>query len=424
MYYRLLCLLLLLSPIPVTAGSETHEKGPNRTGITLAEALAAVLEHNPSIQAADYETGIATARIRSEQLSKPYRTSIELENFAGSGELDGTAGMETTLSLSKVLEFGDKAELRGAVAQGQAGLLQGEQAARQLDLFAETANNFIHVVVDQSRLDITGMSLDIANRTREAVATRVNAGKSAKAELRKASIEVARKQLAVEHAEHELQSSRVRLAVMWSETRPGFDEARADIFDIEKLMPFEDLVELLDRNPELVRYATQERLNHSRVKLASSRSSPDVVINGGVRHMNSSDDTALVFSLDIPLSSSSRSAPYTEQAKLAKMRDPYLLQKRRLELYSTLFEVYQEALHTITEVDILRDTIIPEAEKVLQEIEKGYLLGRYSLLELTTAQNELTESRLELLSAASNYHQFRFEIDRLTGATFVTGAEQ
>ena len=52
----------------------------------------------------------------------------------------------------------------------------------------------------------------------------------------------------------------------------------------------------------------------------------------------------------------------------------------------------------------------------MRDYEKGYGVGRYSFLELTEAQSALLNSRLEAVMAAANYHRYRTEIDRLTGA--------
>ena len=81
--------------------------------LTLDQAIINVLESSPMLKAADFEAKAAAARIRTASQSPRYRGSIELENFAGSGYHNGTDLLETTLSLSKVLELGDKSKLRG-----------------------------------------------------------------------------------------------------------------------------------------------------------------------------------------------------------------------------------------------------------------------------------------------------------------------
>jgi cobalt-zinc-cadmium efflux system outer membrane protein len=414
---QLFVYMMLVSASVVNAADEEQH-----AGLTLDQAIVNVLEHNPQLIAADYEAKAAAARIRAAQLTPAFQTSIEFENFGGSGVLNGTDALESTLSLSKVLELGDKAKLRGDVAQNEAMILHNEQDAMRLDLLADTTRRFLQIVTDQERLVIVRESLALAERTYSFVELRVNAGKLPNVELERSMIEIAKKKMEVEHARHTLTASRLKLSTLWGETQTKFTTAVANLFDIEPAVPFETLARLLQYNPDLVRLATENRLAATRIQLAKSRKKADIEIAGGLRHFNQTDDTGLVMSLKIPFGNTSRAAPKVEEEEMTSLRKPYELEQRRLELYATLFEVHQELIHAIEAESTYRDTIIPLAESTLKDYEKGYAVGRYSLLELNVAQRILLNSRLEHVIAAADYHRYRIEIDRLTGAGLATGA--
>lgn len=390
-------------------------------GLTLNQAIINVLERSPLLKAADYESKAAAARIREAQLSPGYRTTIEFENFSGSGKNNGSDNLESTLSLSKVFELGNKASLRGDLSHNKAMLLRNEQDSSRLDLLAETARHFIHVITDQERFVIVKDSFTLAKHTQEVVKKRVKAGKSPNAELRRARIALAYKQLELDHAEHELDTSRLKLATLWGETQALFKVAEADLFAVEQITPFKTLVKLLEHNPDLVRYATEKRLADTRIQLARSGRQTDIEVSGGVRHFNATDDNALILSLSIPLGTSSRASSDIEEANILNLRDPLIYEQRRLALHAALFETYQEIKHAVDTVTALQKTIIPHAKHALEDYEKGYAAGRYSLLELTEAQRVLLDSRLEAVMAAADYHRYRIEIDRLTGAGLSTG---
>jgi len=409
-------LLLVFASMVYAADEEPH------INLSLNQAIVNVLERNPQLKAADFEARAAAARIRDAQLTPAFRTSIEFENFGGSGFHSGSDVLESTLSLSKVLELGDKAKLRGDVAQNKAMILRNEQDAMRLDLLADTTKRFLQVVTDQERLVIAQDSLALTERTHSFVELRVNAGKLPNAELDKARIVLAKKELELEHARHTLTTSRLKLATLWGETQTKFSIAEASLFVIEQVEPFETLVKYLERNPDLVRFATENRLAETRIQLARSRKKANIEVAGGVRHFNLSDDTALVMSLNIPFGNTTRAAPKVEEAELTRLRNPYELEQRRLELHATLFEVHQELIHAIEAVSTYQETIIPLAESTLKDYEKGYAAGRYSLLELNVAQRILLDSRLDHVMAAADYHRYRIEIDRLTGAGLTTGA--
>ena len=114
-------------------------------------------------------------------------------------------------------------------------------------------------------------------------------------------------------------------------------------------------------------------------------------------------------------------APAPRRTLPRHQREPLDYAQRRLSLHATLFEIYQELSHSFTAAETLRNRIIPAAQTAMNEYESGYVAGRYSLLELTAAQRLLLDVRLEAVMAAADYHRYRIEIDRLTGATMTTG---
>ncbi|NNJ96424.1 MAG: TolC family protein [Gammaproteobacteria bacterium] len=396
----------------------------SRTMLTLDQAIISVLERNPMLKAADYEAKAAAERIRAAQLTPAFRTSLELENFGGSGIHSGSDLLESTLSLSKVLELGGKAGLRGDVARNKALLLRNEQDAQRLDLLVEVTKRFVQVVADQERLALAKHTLKLAKKNNKAVQLRVNAGKSANTELRYVGISLAKTQLELEHARHALATSRLKLATMWGDKTAEFIEAKAALFALDPPATFESLAQQLERSPDLVRFATEQRLARTQIQLARSRRKADIEIAGGLRHFNFTDDTGLVVSLDIPLGNRSRAAPKVDEEEWNSQRQPYDLEQRRLELHATLFEVHQEIQHAIDAVSIYRDTIIPLSASALKDYEKGYNAGRYSLLELFVAQRTLIDAKLEAVMAAADYHRYRSEIDRLTGAGLSFGGHQ
>lgn len=395
---------------------------PAKDTLTLDEALLAVLENSPVLLAGDYQAQAAAAKIRqAQQSTTPVQVKLELENFAGSGIFSGDDLLETTLSLGKVLELGNKAGLRGEVAVSEAALLGNERDAERLDLLAEATRRFIHVVVDQERLQIARDRLALVEHTAVIVDERVRIGKSPDAEQSRIRLAVARAKLELEHAEHELATSRVKLATQWGATEPEFTSVYAALFATTPVGSFDDLAQLLKRNPDLARYANEQRLADTRVRLEQSRRKTDIELSGGLRYFNLNNDSALVVSASLPLGTGTRAVPGIESSRLLSDRQPLLYRQRQLELHASLYELYQELLHALTASQTLRKQIVPEAEQALRGYEQGYRAGRYSLLELNDAQELLLEVQLESVMTASDYHKYRIEIERLTGQAMSTG---
>ncbi|MDH3979047.1 MAG: TolC family protein [Gammaproteobacteria bacterium] len=389
--------------------------------LTLGESVARVLENNPHLQAADFDAQAAADRIRQQGQARPYELGVELENLAGTGEASGVSELETTLSLGRVLELGNKARWRGAVAELEAGVLRHEQDAKRLDLLAETAQRFLTLARVQVERKLAQERVDLMRRTLQSVERRHRVGKAPAAERSKARIDLARAELALEETDHLLINGRRELSVMWGEFQSDFETVQADIFHLDAEPDFTSLDLRIEHNPAIARLATQQRLSKARLSLAKTRGRSDLDVRAGVRHLNDTDDVGVVLSLSMPLGSVGRASPYVHEAEALIGREQLLAQDQHLVLRATLSALHQELLHARDRFEIYKDSIIPEAEKALLDYNKGYAAGRYSLLELTVAQETLLEARLESLSSAAEHHSARIEIDRLIGTAPLNG---
>ena len=84
-------------------------------------------------------------------------------------------------------------------------------------------------------------------------------------------IRTARAGLTLKDAEHELDAARVLLAATWGDKTADFAMASASICALSNLLPFESLVEQIDRNPDVLQFATDQRLYESEARLADAR---------------------------------------------------------------------------------------------------------------------------------------------------------
>jgi len=395
-----------------------------QNAVTLDQVIINVLENNPHVGISDYEAQAAAARIRKATQSTPLEFKLGFENFAGSGNFSDADQLETTLSVVKILESSNRISSRQELAEQRKNLINSEQGSKRLDLLASATEQFIHVVIDQHQLKIANDHLALVQHTLTIVMQRVKAGKSHVAEQRRLVIDLARAELELEHAEHELETSRLKLATYWGETKAEFTSAQAELFTLPSIAPFSELEMLLSNNPDLIRFASEQRIAQARLKLAQSRRSSNIQLSGGLRHFNDSDDTALMMSLSIPFGSESRAKPEIDEMQVLAQREPLRYQQQYLSLYRSLFEIYQELQHALSAYVILSQRIIPEAKKAATDYEQGYKTGRFSLMELNQAQQTLLDARLEEVMTAAKYHRLKIEIERLTGLALRSGDQQ
>jgi cobalt-zinc-cadmium efflux system outer membrane protein len=111
-------------------------------------------------------------------------------------------------------------------------------------------------------------------------------------------------------------------------------------------------------------------------------------------------------------------------ADLEIAKSPVTRSEQQLGIQAALFGFYQTLLSRRSELNTLRDEIIPEAERAVKFYERGFELGSYSLLELTAAQERLLKLRSDALDAAVSFHLTLIEIESLLGSTSPGGALQ
>jgi cobalt-zinc-cadmium efflux system outer membrane protein len=386
-----------------------------RPALSLAQAITATLDRSPELQRSVYLLRAADARTQQARITPSPELSVEIENIGGSGRFRGTDSAETTFMLSQVIELGDKRGRRSETAEASRALLSSENAARQLDILAEVTRRFIHVAADQEVIRLTQLATALAEKTVVEVDKRVRAAKSPEVELHRARIALLRVRLEEEHAEHELLSSRRKLAAMWGETEPEFGTVSAKLFELPLPQAFSTLVTRLKSNPDFTRFTSEQRLRDAEVRLAETRRVPNIQIGAGVRQLQETDDHAFLVSFSMPLFAGSRNAGAIAESSALREQVTVDEQAAFIRAQAQLFELYQELNHSLAEAQTLRDEILPQTQSVLTQTEYAYQRGRYSYLEWIAAQRELLDAQRSLIEAAANAHRYFAEIERLTG---------
>lgn len=391
--------------------------------LSLASAIEQTLARNPDLRV--YEPRLTAARAQSDvaALKPPLELQAEVQDAFGTGRASGFDTAETTFALSQVVELGGKRALRVDAANAGAALTLAERAAAELDVLAEVTRRFIHVAADEEHLALTERATALANDNVAAANARVAAARAPDVELRRARITAARATVEQEHAEHELLTSRRKLAAMWGDSEAQFDRVAADLY---ALPPNEDYAALHGRlvaNPDFVRLATEERLRDAELRVAEAHARSNVTWRAGLRLLHETNDQSLLFGVAMPLQAARRARGEIAVARAEQQRTAAEREAHRVRAEAELFELLQELRHAITEAEVLRTSVVPEMEAALEATRVAFERGRYSYLEWVDAQRELVEVQRALIDASTNAHLYRTEIERLTGEP-LAGAEE
>jgi len=390
--------------------------------LTLGSAIEQTLASNPELRVYKPRLDADRARAAQASLKPPLELQAEVQDAFGTGRASGFDIAETTFALSQVVELGGKRERRTDAAAASTALTEAERAAAELDVLAEVTRRFIHVASDQEHLALTLRATALAEDNVTATAARVAAARAPDVELRRARVTRARVGVEQEHAEHELLTSRRKLAAMWGDTEAHFDRVGADLYALPPSEGYEALVAKLAANPDFARFASEERLRDAELRVAEAHARANLTWRAGVRILSETNDEALVFGVTMPLNASRRARNDIAAARAEREQTTAERDAHRVRAEAELFELFQELRHAITEADMLRTTVLPEMEAALEATRYAFERGRYSYLEWVDAQRELVDVQRALIDASTNAHLYRTEIERLTGEPW-SGAE-
>lgn len=392
--------------------------------LTLAAALAAALQNNPSLQAYAFESRVAEARVLQAGIRPNPELAVGVDNFLGTGALSGVKGLETTLQLSQLIDLGGNRARRVETAESERALVGVDYETKRIDVLAEVARRFIEAVADTERLATARRARELGEQTVAAVRQRVEAAVSSPLDLHKVRTALARLQIDEEHAEHELAAHRQSLAAVLGEIEPAFGLTPADLLQLPVVPEFAVLAARLEKSPVLARFAVEARWREAQARLAQSLRRSGLRVSGGLRRVENTDDFGFVAGISLPLSVRDQQQGALREARERQAQLAASTEALRLEMRATLFDVYQEILHARTALTQLQQEVIPLASETLALADQGYRIGRFSLPELLEAQQSLIELQARVVAYATTFHLHVIEIERLLGAPLSGDADR
>jgi len=413
----------LLLP-PVMAPEEFDQPVIQPTGdLSLRQAIVLTLKHNPEL--ATYAWTIRSReidQIEAGLLPNP-EANLEIENFAGSGDLNGFRSAETTIAFSQLIELGDKRMKRRQLASADRDLARWDYEVKRVDILSQTAIAYADVLGDQEKLTITKEIKDLAEEIYQTVKKRVEAGKVSPLDEIKARVELSKSQLNQINAERQLAISKQNLVIGWGGTDITFNKVLGNFYSISPIPELGSIVTKLNNNPALARWATEVIRHQKAITLARADTIPDISVSAGIRHLNETDDVAAVASISIPLFLFNNKRTGVQRSEIGLSRASKQREVTETRLRSALLIAYQRLIILYQEVTILNDEILPSAEEAFNASTKIYRLGKLDLLGLLDAQRTYFETRQQHINSVKEYHRVVVVIERLIGSSLSEGKD-
>lgn len=389
--------------------------GRSAEPLTLTAAVEKTLRSNPDLAALPARKLEQSARIELAGLRPPLTLDAQIENALGSGAYRDMDGAEASLSLSQVIELGDQRRKRLAAARGEMDTLELAQTVAQLDVVAETTRRYIELASEEQQRILATQWLAACQRKMSEVERRVKAARDPEVELARAQIDLSRAELGVRVAADRVRIAQRKLAAMWGAAEPDFERIEANLFELPNIEALQQRTEQIARSADFQLFATEIRQRQAEVELAKAQARATITVSAGIRRLDATGDQALIAGFSMPLANARYAQPRITEAQarrdgVERERDAALIKAR-----ASLFELAARLRHAVEEAQTLRDDWLPRMESAVKATEYAWQRGRYGYIELTEAQREQLALRLALVSAATNAHLYRIEIERLTG---------
>tara|TARA_R110000824_G_scaffold399102_1_gene604026 strand:+ start:70205 stop:71461 length:1257 start_codon:yes stop_codon:yes gene_type:complete len=382
--------------------------------IRLDDALTRTLSESPALQALGFQMQVQEARILQAGINPQPEFSVEAENFLGSGENDLFSGMQTTFSISWVIDRGIRQSQVNAIS-ARSSVIETQINIARLDAVAETARRYLECLLLQTRMVSALEGIRLAEDAVTEIELRVSNGIAPGAELARANAELARRELVFEDIEHELLSAYYRLGAQFGEIEPSFSRVAGDIFDQPDIDNFETMKSRLAQNPNLEIFLSQQRLNEAQLRLEEARNQQNWRVSAGVRRIEATNDNAFVAGFSMPIGRQNSNRGNIAAARSNILMTEQEAQAERVRLEAELFVMYQALQHSVHVTAALSNEILPLYQQALEETQTAYELGRYSYLEWNSAQTDLLATQNDLIAASFDIYNNLIEIERLTG---------
>jgi cobalt-zinc-cadmium efflux system outer membrane protein len=233
----------------------------------------------------------------------------------------------------------------------------------------------------------------------------------------------ARAEVDAARAEANVAAAWRRLQSVWGAQAPEpVPVTAADPLRLPALPDYAALHALLERSPELRRFADEARIREARLRLASSAATTDVDWQLGLRRLESPDAWALMAGGSVALGSRGRAEPEIRAARAELDALAFERESGERRLDSLLAEAHGQYSAARIEVERTAAEVLPRLMRAEASAERAYRAGALSYLDWAQLQRETTAARRQQLSAAVSAHRALIEIQRLTGEPFVLAA--
>lgn len=386
------------------------------------DVLRRALLANGELEAAYFEWAAAVARIDQAGGYPNTALSLDFEQMIGQG---AAFGRDTTVTVGpdpmESLAFPPKVYQAGKVATDDARAAGKRFLARKLDLQRQVLAAWVDYALLAERLRIQQQNLTLLKLINDTAVARVQAG-AQQQDLLRAEVEYRRAENELKGMEAEQPQMRAMLNAMLARA-PDAALAPPDQLPVPRALPADDaklLALAADNNPELADLALQVKGRRDALELARLQLIPDFNPFAGF----TGDVSQFVgLGLSIPTFQPEMYGMIREaRADLRRMQAMY--RQAKLDRAGRVIAALYSIRNSERQANLFERSIVPAAERIVENTRGAYAAGTGSFLDLVEAQRTLLEVRLTAVEARAAREKSLAELEALVGSEIESPAAQ
>jgi cobalt-zinc-cadmium efflux system outer membrane protein len=400
--------LLITSAFGVAALAPPADAQVPLTRLTVNEAVAAALQHNPSLRAKTLELGSTQANEITAGL-RPNPVASYLAEQLGNRNVDS----QQTVTLGQPIETGGKRRRRLESARAATAVTTEEiaDARRQVILLVRKA--FTDALVARATIELAEDNLKTLDEVERLQRIRVERGDLSELELLRLQVQRFAFERDATDARQAGETARIALRAAIGPA------AVAESVEIVGALDFRDVSldpstlrrRALEARPDLRAAEAAQAKARADVELARANAWWDFTPQ--LEYQRIGSDNTVGVGISVPLRIFDRNQGEIARARSEVSRAAALRQAAATQALAEVDTAYAGVLVLRERVVSLRDVYLPKATQARQTVEFAYRRGGVSLLDFLDAQRTYRETALEHLRALGN---LRAAIDQLEAA--------
>lgn len=383
------------------------------SSLTLEQALAQALRDNPDYLAARQDTAAAAgARQQAGLLPNP-ELVFEVEDTR-------SARQTRSLTLTQPFELGGKRAARVAVAEANTGVVDADLEARRYALRADIIQGFYELLLAAEGVRLAEQSQALAQRSLDSSGAQIRAGKLSPVSGTRAEVEQVTQRLELRRALQQRDNARVSLARQLGVSVTELGEPVGDL-DRLPVPPGEArLLQAIRQTPAMLKARRQVAVGDADVDLQRSQRYPDVRVSLGSQYdeLEGERVNLVGISLPLPLFDRNQGNLLAASSRADQARD--LQRATELQIQAETLQALRDWRSASADVDDLRNRVLPAGQRTVDDLTRGFSLGRFAQLDVLEAQRALIAARGQYLLAQRAQIAAWARLERLHGPLFTS----